>query len=48
MCCSTRGIGSVRERPDADILLVLVGTGRDAELLRQRLTASVKVVWVDR
>ncbi len=36
------------ERPDADILLLLVGTGRDADALRQRLTSGQKVRWIDR
>jgi glycosyltransferase involved in cell wall biosynthesis len=36
------------ERPDADILLLLVGTGRDAETFRQRLKSSARFVWIDR
>ena len=36
------------EQPQADIRLLLVGTGRDAGVLRERLQSSVKCVWVDR
>jgi glycosyltransferase involved in cell wall biosynthesis len=36
------------EGPDADILLLLVGHGRDADALRQRLESSRKVRWIDR
>ena len=36
------------EQPQADIRLLLVGTGRDAGVLRERLHSSVKCVWVDR
>jgi glycosyltransferase involved in cell wall biosynthesis len=34
--------------PDDDILLLLVGNGRDAGALRQRLACSRKVRWIDR
>jgi glycosyltransferase involved in cell wall biosynthesis len=36
------------EQPQADIMLLLVGTGRDAGVLRDRLQSSVKCVWVNR
>jgi starch synthase len=36
------------ERPLADILLLLIGTGRDEETFRQRLKSSARVVWIDR
>jgi glycosyltransferase involved in cell wall biosynthesis len=35
------------ERPQADIRLLLVGTGRDAGAFRQRIQSSAKIVWVD-
>lgn len=35
-------------RPDADILLLLVGTGRDADALRRRIDSSARVLWIDR
>jgi glycosyltransferase involved in cell wall biosynthesis len=36
------------QRPDADIRLLLVGTGRDGDIVRRRIDASDKVVWIDR
>jgi glycosyltransferase involved in cell wall biosynthesis len=36
------------ERPDADILLLLVGTGRNADVLRRRIVHSRRVRWIDR
>jgi glycosyltransferase involved in cell wall biosynthesis len=36
------------ERPDGDILLLLVGTGRDAEVLRHRVASNPRVLWIDR
>jgi starch synthase len=35
-------------RPGADIRLLLVGSGRDADALRARIAASQNVVWIDR
>jgi glycosyltransferase involved in cell wall biosynthesis len=35
-------------RPDADYRLLLVGSGRNAEALRQRLASSRRVTWIDR
>ena len=35
------------ERPDADILLLLVGSGRDADALRQKIRSNTKVLWID-
>lgn len=35
-------------RPDDDIFLLLVGSGRDADALRRRLASSRKAQWVDR
>ena len=35
-------------RPEADILLLLVGTGRDADRLRERLGSTGRVHWIDR
>ncbi len=35
-------------RPDDDILLLLVGNGRDADALRRRLASTQKTRWVDR
>jgi glycosyltransferase involved in cell wall biosynthesis len=37
-----------RERSAADIRLLLVGNGRDAERLRNRIASSRKVTWIDR
>ena len=36
------------EQPHADILLLLVGAGRDAGVLRERLRSSARCMWVDR
>ena len=36
------------ERPDADTLLLLVGTGRDANVVRQRIGSNQRVLWIDR
>ena len=36
------------ERPSADILLLLVGSGQNVEELRGRLQSSRKVTWIDR
>jgi len=36
------------ERPSADILLLLVGSGQNVEDLRARLQSSRKVTWIDR
>jgi glycosyltransferase involved in cell wall biosynthesis len=36
------------EQPHADILLLLVGTGRDAGVLRERLQSSARCMWVNR
>jgi starch synthase len=36
------------EQPGADILLLLVGSGRDADALHRRLQSSTKVLWIDR
>jgi glycosyltransferase involved in cell wall biosynthesis len=36
------------QRPDADILLLLVGTGRNAEALRHRIGANQRIRWIDR
>jgi glycosyltransferase involved in cell wall biosynthesis len=36
------------EQPHADILLLLVGTGRDSGVLRDRLQSSARCTWVDR
>jgi glycosyltransferase involved in cell wall biosynthesis len=36
------------ERPSADILLLLVGSGQNVEELRTRLQFSRKVTWIDR
>ncbi len=36
------------ERPSADILLLLVGSGQNVEELRARLQSSRKVTWIDR
>ncbi len=36
------------ERPDSDIRLLLVGSGRDAEVLRNRIRSSRRVLWIDR
>ena len=36
------------ERPDGDILLLLVGSGRDADALRHRVDSSDRVLWIDR
>lgn len=36
------------QRPEADIRLLLVGSGRDADALRERLRSTARVVWVDR
>jgi glycosyltransferase involved in cell wall biosynthesis len=36
------------EQPDADILLLLIGSGRDADALRGRLHSNTKVLWIDR
>jgi len=35
------------QRPDADIRLLLVGSGRNAERLRRRLQSSTQVLWID-
>jgi len=37
-----------REQPHADILLLLVGTGRDAGVLRERLQSTARCIWIDR
>lgn len=37
-----------RMRPDADIRLLLVGSGRDADAFRERVKSVNKVVWIDR
>ena len=36
------------ERPNDDILLLLVGNGRDADAFRERLRSQQKVRWIDR
>jgi glycosyltransferase involved in cell wall biosynthesis len=36
------------ERPHGDLLLLLVGTGRNADALRARLASSQRVRWIDR
>ena len=36
------------ERPGADILLLLVGSGRDADALRHRVDSNHRVRWIDR
>jgi len=35
-------------RPDADIRLLLVGDGRDRDVIRRRVDSTDKVVWIDR
>jgi glycosyltransferase involved in cell wall biosynthesis len=35
------------ERPAADIQLLLVGSGRDADVLRDRIRSSSRVAWID-
>ena len=37
-----------RSGRSADILLLLVGNGRDADMLRRRIASSQKVRWIDR
>ena len=36
------------ERPHADILLLLVGTGRNADRLQRRIAGNARVRWIDR
>jgi glycosyltransferase involved in cell wall biosynthesis len=36
------------EQPEADVLLLLIGSGRDADALRRRLRLNTKVLWIDR
>jgi starch synthase len=36
------------DRPNDDILLMLIGNGRDAEALRRRIGQSQRVRWIDR
>lgn len=36
------------ERPAGDILLLLVGTGRNADALRRRIGTSQRIRWIDR
>jgi glycosyltransferase involved in cell wall biosynthesis len=36
------------DRPHADIMLLLVGTGRNADVLRQRIGSNPRVRWINR
>jgi len=53
---ATKGLDTLLEawnricsrRPDADIRLLLIGDGRDREVVRRRVDSSDKVLWIDR